>query len=286
MKIARLGQLNQERAAVILDENSAVFVDHIIKDWNRAELENGALEKVSKLDFNSLAKVNLKDFRLGSPVARPTKVICVGLNYARHAAETGATPPAEPVTFMKAPDTVVGGNDEIIIPPDSKKTDYEVELCVVIKKSALYLKSPKEVNEYILGYTISQDISERHWQVERSGQWMKGKSFPSFNPMGPYIVTHDELIASGKDANNLRLWCKINGEMRQDSNTNDLIFNIQHCIWYISQFMELKAGDVINTGTPEGVGMGFKPEKFLVGGEIIETGIDGIGQIKSKVRRF
>lgn len=286
MKIARLGQLNQERAAVILDENSAVFVDHIIKDWNRVELENGALEKVSKLDFNSLAKVNLKDFRFGSPVARPTKVICVGLNYARHAAETGATPPAEPVTFMKAPDTVVGGNDEIIIPPDSKKTDYEVELCVVIKKSALYLKSPAEVNEYILGYTISQDISERHWQVERSGQWMKGKSFPSFNPMGPYIVTHDELTASGKDANNLRLWCKINGEMRQDSNTNDLIFNIQHCIWYISQFMELKAGDVINTGTPEGVGMGFKPEKFLVGGEIIETGIDGIGQIKSKVRRF
>lgn len=286
MKIARLGQLNQERPAVILDSSSAVFVDHIIKDWNRTELENGALEKVSKLDLKSLDKVNLKDFRFGSPVARPTKVICVGLNYARHAAETGATPPAEPVTFMKAPDTVIGGNDDIVIPPASQKTDYEVELCVVIAKSALYLKSPADADQYILGYTISQDVSERHWQVERSGQWMKGKSFPSFNPMGPWIITADELKANGKDANNLKLWCKIDGEMRQNSNTNDLIFNIQYCIWYISQFMELKAGDVINTGTPEGVGMGFKPEKFLKGGEVIETGIEGIGEIKSKVRRF
>lgn len=286
MKIARLGQLNQERPAVILDSNSAVFVDHIIKDWNRTELENGALEKVSKLDLKSLDKVILKDFRFGSPVARPTKVICVGLNYARHAAETGATPPAEPVTFMKAPDTVIGGNDDIVIPPASQKTDYEVELCVVIAKSALYLKSPADADQYILGYTISQDVSERHWQVERSGQWMKGKSFPSFNPMGPWIITADELKANGKDANNLKLWCKIDGEMRQNSNTNDLIFNIQYCIWYISQFMELKAGDVINTGTPEGVGMGFKPEKFLKGGEVIETGIEGIGEIKSKVRRF
>lgn len=286
MKIARLGQLNQERPAIILDSEKAVFVDHIIKDWNRTELENGALEKISKLNLTALDKVDLKDFRLGSPIARPTKVICVGLNYARHAAETGATPPAEPVTFMKAPDTVVGGNDDIVIPPKSEKTDYEVELCVVIAKSALYLKTAADADQYILGYTISQDVSERHWQVERSGQWMKGKSFPSFNPMGPWIVTADEMKANGKDANNLKLWCKIDGQMRQNSNTNDLIFNIQHCIWYISQFMELKAGDVINTGTPEGVGMGFKPEKFLKGGEVIETGIEGIGEIKSMVRRF
>jgi 2-keto-4-pentenoate hydratase/2-oxohepta-3-ene-1,7-dioic acid hydratase in catechol pathway len=196
------------------------------------------------------------------------------------------TPPAEPVIFMKAPDTVIGPNDEIVVPPNSLKTDYEVELCVVIGKNALYLKSPEEAADHILGYTISQDVSERHWQVERSGQWVKGKSFPSFNPMGPWIVTADELAKNKLDPNNLALTCTIDGEVRQNSRTNDLIFGINHCIWYISQFMELKAGDVVNTGTPEGVGMGFKPEKFLKGGEAIVTTIEGIGTIKNKVVNY
>ena len=196
------------------------------------------------------------------------------------------TPPAEPVIFMKAPDTVIGPNDDVVIPPNSKKSDYEVELCVVIGKNALYLKSPDEASKYILGYTISQDISERHWQIERSGQWVKGKSFPSFNPLGPWIVTADEFTKNGLDPNNLSLSCTINGEVRQNSRTNDLIFGINHCVWYISQFMELKAGDVINTGTPEGVGMGFKPEKYLVGGESIVTTIEGIGTIKNKVINY
>jgi 2-keto-4-pentenoate hydratase/2-oxohepta-3-ene-1,7-dioic acid hydratase in catechol pathway len=179
---------------------------------------------------------------------------------------------------MKAPDTVVGGFDDIVIPPNSVKTDYEVEICVVIGKDALYLDSPAKAKEYILGYTISQDVSERHWQIERSGQWMKGKSFPTFNPVGPWIVTADEF-----DPNDVRLWTTVDGEKRQDSKTSDLIFGIDHCVWYISRFMELKAGDIINTGTPEGVGMGYKPEKYLKPGQVVETGIDGIGTIKSNV---
>ncbi len=283
MRIARLGALGQEKPAVIVSDSEAIFVDDLIIDFNRAELEKGAMAKIEKIDLGSRPKVKIENFRIGSPVARPTKVICVGLNYAKHAVESGMTPPAEPVIFMKAPDTVIGPNDDVVIPPDSKKSDYEVELCVVIGKNALYLKSPDEASKHILGYTISQDISERHWQVERSGQWVKGKSFPTFNPMGPWIVTADEFTKNGLDPNNLSLSCTINGEVRQNSRTNDLIFGINHCVWYISQFMELKAGDVINTGTPEGVGMGFKPEKYLVGGENIVTSIEGIGTIKNKV---
>jgi len=278
MKLARLGVFGQERAAVVVSDTEAVFVDDVVGDWDRTSLEAGAMQKVAALDLSARPHVLLADYRLGSPVASPTKVICVGLNYAQHAIETGATPPPEPVIFMKAPDTVVGGFDDIVVPPGSNKTDYEVEICVVIGKNALYLKSPTEARDHILGYTISQDVSERHWQTERSGQWVKGKSFPSFNPMGPWIVTEDSL-----NPNDIRLWCTVDGEMRQDSRTSDLIFGIDHCVWYISQFMELKAGDVINTGTPQGVGMGFKPEKFIHGGEIIETGIEGIGTIKSKV---
>jgi len=286
MKIARLGALGQEKPAVIVSDSEAIFVDDVISDFNRAELENGAITKIEKIDLNGRPKVRIENFRIGSPVARPTKVICVGLNYAKHAVESGMTPPAEPVIFMKAPDTVIGPNDDVVVPPNSNKTDYEVELCIVIGKNALYLKSPDEASKYILGYTISQDISERHWQVERSGQWVKGKSFPTFNPMGPWIVTADEFAKNGLDPNNLSLSCTINGEIRQNSRTNDLIFGINHCVWYISQFMELKAGDVINTGTPEGVGMGFKPEKYLIGGESIVTTIEGIGTIKNKVINY
>jgi 2-keto-4-pentenoate hydratase/2-oxohepta-3-ene-1,7-dioic acid hydratase in catechol pathway len=281
MRIARLGAFEAERPAVIVSDLEAVFVDDLIADWNRVELENGALEKVRAADLDSRARVMISDYRLGSPVARPTKAICVGLNYLQHAIETGATPPPEPIVFMKAPDTVIGGNDDIVIPPGSLKTDYEVEICVVIGKSALYLESPAQAKEHILGYTISQDISERHWQIERHGQWMKGKSFPSFNPVGPWIVTADSF-----EPDDVRLWCKVDGEMRQDSRTNDLIFGINHCVWYISQFMELKAGDIINTGTPQGVGMGSNPTRYLLGGEVVETGIEGIGELRSQVRNY
>lgn len=278
MKLARLGNFGSEKPAIIISDTEAVFIDDVVADFNRETLSNGAIEKLKKLDLTTRPKVKIADYRLGSPVARPTKAICVGLNYAKHAKESGAEPPKEPVIFMKAPDTVVGGFDDIVIPPNSVKTDYEVEICVVIGKDALYLESPAKAKEHILGYTISQDVSERHWQIERSGQWVKGKSFPTFNPVGPWIVTTDEF-----DPSDVRLWSTVDGEKRQDSKTSDMIFGIDHCVWYISQFMELKAGDIINTGTPEGVGMGHKPEKYLKPGQVVETGIDGIGTIKSNV---
>lgn len=278
VKLARLGKFGFEKPAIVVSETEAVFVDDVVTDFNRETLSNGAIEKLKKLDLSSRPKVKISDYRLGSPVARPTKAICVGLNYAKHAKESGAEPPKEPVIFMKAPDTVVGGFDDIVIPPNSVKTDYEVEICVVIGKDALYLDSPANSKEHILGYTISQDVSERHWQIERSGQWVKGKSFPTFNPVGPWIVTADEF-----DPSDVRLWSTVDGEKRQDSKTSDMIFGIDHCVWYISQFMELKAGDIINTGTPEGVGMGHKPEKYLKPGQVVETGIDGLGTIKSNV---
>ncbi len=278
MKLARLGKFGSEKPAIVVSDTEAVFVDDVVADFNRETLSNGAIEKLRNLDLTSRPKVKIADYRLGSPVARPTKAICVGLNYAKHAKESGAEPPKEPVIFMKAPDTVIGGFDDIVIPPNSVKTDYEVEICVVIGKDALYLESPAKAKEHILGYTISQDVSERHWQIERSGQWVKGKSFPTFNPVGPWIVTADEF-----DPTDVRLWSTVDGEKRQDSKTSDMIFGIDHCVWYISQFMELKAGDIINTGTPEGVGMGHKPEKYLKPGQVVETGIDGLGTIKSNV---
>jgi 2-keto-4-pentenoate hydratase/2-oxohepta-3-ene-1,7-dioic acid hydratase in catechol pathway len=278
LKLARLGKFGSEKPAIVISDTEAVFVDDVVADFNRETLSNGAIDKLKKLDLSSRPKVKIADYRLGSPVARPTKAICVGLNYAKHAKESGAEPPKEPVIFMKAPDTVIGGFDDIVIPPNSVKTDYEVEICVVIGKDALYLESPAQAKEHILGYTISQDVSERHWQIERSGQWVKGKSFPTFNPVGPWIVTADEF-----DPSDVRLWSTVDGEKRQDSKTSDMIFGIDHCVWYISQFMELKAGDIINTGTPEGVGMGHKPEKYLKPGQVVETGIDGLGKIKSNV---
>jgi 2-keto-4-pentenoate hydratase/2-oxohepta-3-ene-1,7-dioic acid hydratase in catechol pathway len=204
-------------------------------------------------------------------------LICIGLNYARHAVESGMTPPPEPVVFMKAPDCLVGPNDDIAIPPNSTATDYEVELAIVIGKRALYLKSESEARDYILGYSMSQDVSERHWQIERAGQWVKGKSFPTFNPMGPVVVTGDEFAPD-----DVRVYCTVDGEKRQDSRTSDLIFGIDHIVWYVSQFMELHPGDVINTGTPEGVGMGSKPTKYLKAGQKVVTGIEGIGEMTSR----
>jgi 2-keto-4-pentenoate hydratase/2-oxohepta-3-ene-1,7-dioic acid hydratase in catechol pathway len=281
LKLARLGNAGAEKPAVILSDLEAVFVDDLVSDFNRETLSDGAIEKLKKIDFSTRPRIRISDHRLGSPVARPTKAICVGLNYLTHAHEMGVEPPKEPLIFMKAPDSVVGGFDDIVIPPNSTKTDYEAELCVVIGSDALYLESPAKAQDHILGYAVSQDVSEREWQIERSGQWMKGKSFPTFNPIGPWVTTRDEF-----DPSDVRIWAKVDGQIRQDSKTSDMIFKIDHCVWYLSQFMELKAGDIINTGTPEGVGMGHKPEKFLKPGQILETGIDGLGVIKSQVVNY
>ena len=277
MKLARFGNIGSERPAVMINEKQAVYVDHLIKDWNREELEAGAYNKVKSADLSSQPAFDIAGLRIASPVARPTKLICIGLNYARHAAESGMTPPPEPVVFMKAPDCLIGPNDDIAIPPSSTATDYEVELAIVIGKRALYLKSEAEARSHILGYTMSQDVSERHWQIERAGQWVKGKSFPTFNPMGPVIVTEDKF-----KPDDVRVYCTVDGEKRQDSRTSDLIFGINHIVWYLSQFMELFPGDIINTGTPEGVGMGFKPTKYLQRGQKVVTGIEGIGEMVSK----
>jgi 2-keto-4-pentenoate hydratase/2-oxohepta-3-ene-1,7-dioic acid hydratase in catechol pathway len=275
MRIARIGNPGQEKPAVLQGDHY-ILVDSLISDWSRQSLEDGALAKVAAADLSALPRVAKGSTRIGSPINRPTKVICVGLNYLGHIKETNADTPAEPVIFMKAPDSVVGPNDDIVIPPNSLATDYEVELAIVIGKRALYLESPESSKNHILGYTISQDVSERHWQIERSGQWVKGKSFPTFNPIGPEIVTGDEI-----NPHNLRLWCSVNDVMKQDSNTDDLLFGIDHIVWYISQFMELFPGDVINTGTPFGVGLGFKPPVYLAAGDLVKTGIEGIGEITS-----
>ena len=276
MRIARIGQVGAEKPALIVADQ-AILLDSLITDWDRQSLTNGAAAEVAAADLSSLPRQPLAGVRIGSPINKPTKVICVGLNYLKHIEESNAQTPAEPVIFMKAPDSVIGPNDDIVIPPGSTHTDYEVELAIVIGKRALYLSSPEESEAHILGYTISQDVSERYWQLEKSGQWVKGKSFPTFNPVGPSIVTKDEI-----NPNNLRLWCSVDGEMRQDSRTSDLLFGLNHIVWYISQFMELFPGDIINTGTPFGVGMGFKPTKYLTTGQLVRTGIEGIGEITSK----
>lgn len=280
MKIARIGELGSERPVVVQGEE-AIFVDSLIKDWSRESLEAGAYSRIKNADLSTLPRTPFGEVRIGAPLTRPTKLICVGLNYVGHIRETNAQTPLEPVIFMKAPDSFIGPNDDVVIPPNSTATDYEVELAVVIGKRALYLKDPSESPEYILGYSVSQDISERHWQLERSGQWVKGKSFPNFNPMGPVIVTGDEV-----NPHDLRLWCSVDGQMRQDSRTSDLLFGINHVVWYLSQFMELFPGDVINTGTPQGVGMGSIPTKYLHAGQQIRAGIDGIGEISSRVVNY
>lgn len=275
MRIARIGEVGSEKPAVVMGDEY-ILVDSLVSDWSRSTLEAGAMEKVAAADLTSLPRVAKGSTRIGSPINRPSKVICVGLNYLAHIKETNSETPKEPVIFMKAPDTVVGPNDDIVIPPNSTATDYEVELAIVIGKRALYLKSPEDSAKHILGFTISQDVSERYWQLERSGQWVKGKSFPTFNPLGPEIVTRDAI-----DPNNLRLWCSVNGVMKQDSNTDDLLFGLHHVVWYISQFMELFPGDIINSGTPFGVGLGFKPPVYLAIGDTVKTGIEGIGEITS-----
>jgi 2-keto-4-pentenoate hydratase/2-oxohepta-3-ene-1,7-dioic acid hydratase in catechol pathway len=276
MRIGRVGNVGSEKPVVFVD-GKAIFVDSIIPDWNRKTLSDGALDKVKNAGISNWEKVDITGQRIGSPIANPTKVICVGLNYLLHIKESNAETPKEPVIFMKAPDTIIGPNDDIVIPPGSEKTDYEVELAIVIGKRASYLKSPDDSQAHVLGYSISQDVSERHWQIERSGQWVKGKSFPTFNPIGPAVVTPDEI-----NAHDLRLWCSVDGEMRQDSRTSDLLFGLNHIVWYISQFMELFPGDVINSGTPFGVGMGFKPTRYLTAGQTVVTGIEGIGEITSR----
>lgn len=218
--------------------------------------------------------------RLGPPLARVGKIVCVGLNYRDHARETGATPPEEPILFLKAPDTVIGPHDDVLIPRSSRKTDWEVELAAVIGTEARYLDRPDEALAHVAGYAISNDVSEREFQLERGGQWDKGKNCETFNPLGPWIRTSDEV--PDPQALALRLW--VNGRLRQDGKTTDMIFTVAHLVWYLSQFMVLRPGDVINTGTPAGVALGDPDQPFLRDGDVVELEIDGLGRQRQTFR--
>ncbi|MFB9200675.1 fumarylacetoacetate hydrolase family protein [Nonomuraea spiralis] len=245
-----------------------------------AFLASGGVARVrDALERGDLPVVDAAGLRIGAPIARPGKVVCIGLNYRDHAAESGAEPPAEPVVFMKAANTVIGPYDEVLVPRDSVKTDWEVELAVVIGKRARYLDSREEALDVIAGYAISNDVSEREFQFERGGQWDKGKSCETFNPLGPWLVTADE--AGDPQSLGLRLW--VNGELRQNGDTKEMIFDVAEIVRYLSRFMVLEPGDVINTGTPAGVAMGIPGQPYLRAGDVMELEVDGLGRQRQTV---
>ena len=281
MKLIRFGEAGQEKPGVII--NDIWFdVSHLVDDYNEAFFGGDAIEKLKNdVQKGGLTEVN-KSTRLGSPLTRPSKIICVGLNYKDHAHETKSAIPTEPILFFKATSAIVGPNDDLIIPKNAKKTDWEVELAIVIGKKASYV-SEDDALKHMTGYVLHNDYSEREFQLERNGQWVKGKSCDTFAPIGPFIATQDEIA----DVHNLRLWLTLNGKTMQDGNTSNLIFNVPYMVSYISQFMTLLPGDVITTGTPAGVGLGQKPEPwYLKEGDVVELGIEGLGSSKQHVRSY
>ena len=283
MKLIRFGAIGHEKPGVQLADGTKIDVSGFGSDYNEEFFGNGGINKLSEwLDNNQnqCPKIG-SEVRLGVPLVRPSKIVCVGLNYAKHAAESGMEVPQEPVLFFKATSALVGPNDDIIIPKGSEKTDWEVELAIVIGAKASYVEETDAL-DHVAGYVLHNDVSERAFQLERSGQWVKGKSCDSFAPVGPFIATKDEIA----DPNNLALWLKLNGEMMQDSNTSDFIFNIQQVISHISQFMTLLPGDIISTGTPFGVGLGLTPPKYLKAGDVVELGIEGLGVSKQLCKNY
>ena len=280
MKLIRFGEAGKERPGIIKNEKW-YDLSGFVKDYDEEFFTNGGIEELQEIaEQNSLTEVESNQ-RLGCPVYKPSKIICIGLNYAQHARETNAEVPKEPIIFFKATTSVSGPNDDIVIPKNSNKTDWEVELAVVIGKRASYIEE-SEAMEYVAGYCLHNDVSERAFQIERGGQWVKGKSCDTFAPLGPWMATKDEIT----DANNLRLWLTVNGKKMQDSNTNDLIFKIPFLVSYISQFMTLLPGDIISTGTPQGVGLGMNPQVYLKEGDVVELGIEGLGTQTQHVRNW
>lgn len=281
MKLFRYGLVGSERPAV-LNGAAAFDLRPLTGDIDGAFLESGGIGKVREaLAARSLPTVDIEGQRLGAPIAKPSAVVCVGMNYAAHAAESGAQPPERPVVFLKTPNTVIGPNDDVVIPKGSVKTDWEVELAIVISSRAAYLDSPESAAAHIAGYTVSNDVSEREWQLEISGgQWSKGKCAPTFNPLGPYLVPADEF-----DAGAAQLTSTVNGEARQDSNTRDMIFGVNRLVWEISQYLTLEPGDIINTGTPQGVALSGR-FPYLRAGDIMEMTIDGIGTQQQRLLAY
>jgi 2,4-diketo-3-deoxy-L-fuconate hydrolase len=282
MKLIRWGDAGKEKTGVIIDDiwyDTSAFGG----DYNEDFFENNGLERLEefvKANQGKLIPIDPTE-RLGAPIARPSKIVCIGLNYIDHARETNAAIPAEPIIFMKSTTSLVGPFDDIVIPKNSVKTDWEVELAVVIGKKASYVEEASAL-EYVAGYVLHNDVSEREFQLEKGGTWDKGKGCDTFAPMGPFLATADEL----GNVDNLRLWLTVNGEKMQDGNTADFIFNVPFVISYVSQFMTLLPGDVISTGTPAGVGLGFKPPVYLKAGDVVELGIDGLGTAKQTLKSY
>jgi 2-keto-4-pentenoate hydratase/2-oxohepta-3-ene-1,7-dioic acid hydratase in catechol pathway len=277
MKLIRFGEAGKEKTGVIINDkkyDTSAFGE----DYGETFFENDGLSRLSYFLEDSLLPEITEDVRLGCPLARPSKIVCIGLNYIDHARETNATPPTEPVIFMKSTTAIAGPYDNIVIPKNSVKTDWEVELAVVIGKKASYV-SEADAMDYVAGYVLHNDVSEREFQIERGGTWDKGKGCDTFAPMGPFFATKDEI----SDPHDLRLWLKLNGKIMQDGNTSNFIFNIPQVISYTSRFMTLLPGDIISTGTPAGVGLGMKPNLYLKPGDVIELGVDGLGEARQEL---
>lgn len=278
MKLIRFGSAGNEKPGVLSRDGTRRDLSAHFKDWDGRFLGTGSVDRVAEVlrrDATSLPTIPESE-RWAAPVARPGKVICIGLNYSDHAEESGMPIPSEPIVFLKAANTVIGPFDPIQIPRGSNKTDWEVELGVVIGKEARYLSSPEEARSHIAGYCLTHDVSERAFQLERGGQWTKGKSCDTFNPLGPWLATPDEL--TNVNALSMKLW--VNGELRQKGTTAKMIFDVPFLVHYLSQFMTLEPGDLISTGTPPGVGLGMKPPQYLKVGDVVELEIDNLGRQK------
>ena len=276
MKLIRFGEAGQEKPGVLINDKR-IDVSSIVTDYNEAFFENDGLAKLQEALKNNTSFPEVSnDIRLGSPVARPSKIICIGLNYVDHCEETCAAIPEEPIIFFKSTTSLCGPNDNLIIPKNSDKTDWEVELAFVVGKKASYV-AEEDALDYLAGYCLLNDYSERAFQIERGGQWAKGKGCDTFAPLGPILATADEI----EDVNNLSMWLTVNGKKFQNSNTSNLIFKIPFLIHYLSQFMTLLPGDVVSTGTPPGVGLGIKPNPvYIKPGDVIELSIEGLGTSK------
>ncbi|WP_294640100.1 fumarylacetoacetate hydrolase family protein [uncultured Aureimonas sp.] len=281
MKLLRVGQKGRERPAIRLEDGTLRDLSSLVDDIAGEALSDESLAKIRAADLGSLPTIE-GDERIGPCVGRVGKFICVGLNYADHAAESGMAVPSEPVLFMKATSAIVGPNDDVVIPKGSIKPDWEVELGVVIGTEARYV-SEADALDHVAGYCVVNDISERHFQTERGGQWVKGKSADTFGPIGPWLVTRDEVA----DPQALSMWLEVDGHRYQDGSTKTMVFGVAHLVHYISQFMSLQPGDIITTGTPPGVGMGIKPEPvWLKAGNVMRLGIEGLGEQRQDVKAY
>ena len=282
MRIGRLGDVGTERPIAFVGADGYVEMADVIGEVNAdflSSMDVPLLEQAVEAKVAAGEVKTLTDERIGSPIRQPHQIVCIGLNYADHAAESGMPIPDEPIVFNKAPNTLVGPNDDVIIPKGSSKTDWEVELGIVVGQRCSYLESPVEAWDHIAGFVLVNDVSEREFQLERGGQWVKGKSCATFNPCGPWMATADEL----PDVQNLDMWLNVNGERMQTGSTATMIFSTAHIVWYLSQFMVLEPGDLINTGTPPGVGMGKSPQRYLKPGDVMTLGMDHLGTQRQKL---